>query len=181
MSLHKIGTYNFRKSEIGEIPFPWTDHGVHYSLGVLEGCLCTIFRPGNDECELWIMKEYGVSESWSKYVKIEGYSGFRSLVFLGFSGDGDVMMISAARSVLTRCSLTKKKMSRVPITEKCRMDRTIMYEESLVPLEFHAKVRSCEHVWEDKDEIASNIVGSVTLFNSDCIKCLRRISKMASS
>ncbi|PON58766.1 hypothetical protein TorRG33x02_290210 [Trema orientale] len=53
------------------------DRGFHMNLGVLGDCLCVIsnytsnrtkdFRKRKSDCvDIWVMKEYGVKESWTK-------------------------------------------------------------------------------------------------------------------
>ncbi|XP_074343917.1 F-box/kelch-repeat protein At3g06240-like [Apium graveolens] len=63
-----IASFNLAKKEFSEVPPP---KGVfdymrrRPRLGVLKGCLCLITGVYNRN-ELWVMKEYGVVESWVK-------------------------------------------------------------------------------------------------------------------
>ncbi|KAL9165480.1 hypothetical protein ABFS82_06G173500 [Erythranthe guttata] len=40
------------------------------SLGVLGGCLCVLSNSRKSSVDVWVMKEYGVSESWTKIVTV---------------------------------------------------------------------------------------------------------------
>ncbi|KAL8051854.1 hypothetical protein ABFX02_06G175800 [Erythranthe guttata] len=40
------------------------------SLGVLDGCLCVLYDFTRSRIVVWVMKEYGVSESWAKTVTV---------------------------------------------------------------------------------------------------------------
>ncbi|KAL7109506.1 hypothetical protein ACP275_06G179500 [Erythranthe tilingii] len=40
------------------------------SLGVLDGCLCVLYDFSRSRIVVWVMKEYGVSESWAKTVTV---------------------------------------------------------------------------------------------------------------
>ncbi|KAK9757166.1 hypothetical protein RND81_01G145000 [Saponaria officinalis] len=49
------------------------------SLGVIRGCLCVSTR-NNPWCDVWIMKEYGVKESWIKLFEISGSFDFSHIL-----------------------------------------------------------------------------------------------------
>lgn len=65
-----ISAFNVANKEFSQVPVP---HGVlditfsnFSSLGVLKGCLCVINIDDSFSTGLWVMKEYGVVESWIK-------------------------------------------------------------------------------------------------------------------
>ncbi|EYU39784.1 hypothetical protein ABFS82_06G173200 [Erythranthe guttata] len=43
---------------------------VSQSLGVVDGCLCVFYDHPRIGVDVWVMKEYGVSESWAKIVTV---------------------------------------------------------------------------------------------------------------
>lgn len=54
-----------------EVPCPDFDSGrLNYTLGVLQGCLPATRHKCQDYVEIWVMKDYGVKESWTKCMKI---------------------------------------------------------------------------------------------------------------
>ncbi|KAI8556193.1 hypothetical protein RHMOL_Rhmol05G0233000 [Rhododendron molle] len=60
------------KETYGEVSEPKYRRGYFYdfSLGVLNGCLCLLCNYYDDCFELWVMKEYGIRDSWNKLVFI---------------------------------------------------------------------------------------------------------------
>ncbi|KAI3470021.1 hypothetical protein Pfo_026684 [Paulownia fortunei] len=177
-SRYKVVTYDFEKNEIVEIPAPGgvTGDESSFTLGVLDECLFAIFRPG-DIFELWIMKEYGEKESWTKYRNIEGYSNFKFLTPLGFSGDGE-LIIDADSSVLTKYTFTEKR-ATVLNTRKCDNSKAIIFTESLLSFKWSLRVVSCYHGC--MNEIGASTIGSVRVFNSNCWRCWERIMKKSLS
>ncbi|XP_024200252.1 F-box/kelch-repeat protein At3g23880-like [Rosa chinensis] len=70
-----------------EVPQP--DYGTNtcydqYGVGALEGCLCLLVCniTSRAQNELWVMKEYGVKESWTKYLTIPQPLGCEFLITL---------------------------------------------------------------------------------------------------
>lgn len=47
---------------------------VTLALGVLRNCLC-IFAHSNSFNDVWLMKEYGNKESWTKLISVPPYVG----------------------------------------------------------------------------------------------------------
>ncbi|KAJ9554356.1 hypothetical protein OSB04_018401 [Centaurea solstitialis] len=45
------------------------------SLGVMAGKLCVLLRNKTFECEVWVMNEYGVTESWVKHSVVSEFRG----------------------------------------------------------------------------------------------------------
>ncbi|KAL3648735.1 hypothetical protein CASFOL_005138 [Castilleja foliolosa] len=94
-----IAAFDFDNEVFSEIPPP---SGVDrkdllsVTLGVLEGCLCVIGDVNNRQgMDVWIMKEYGVADSWSKFT-VDGYfSGdlFKPLCFVGDREEGEVVLV----------------------------------------------------------------------------------------
>ncbi|GMJ14543.1 CONSTITUTIVE EXPRESSER OF PR GENES 1, CONSTITUTIVE EXPRESSER OF PR GENES 30 [Hibiscus trionum] len=49
-----------------EVPQPeYADDIFQSNIGVLGGCLCVVANHGDARVDLWVMKEYGVKESWT--------------------------------------------------------------------------------------------------------------------
>ncbi|KAA8526571.1 hypothetical protein F0562_008226 [Nyssa sinensis] len=60
-----IVSFDIANEVFGVIPGPGIDLGS-YSLGVLRGCFSITDSSFLDRVEIWVMKEYGVKESWVK-------------------------------------------------------------------------------------------------------------------
>ncbi|KAL3648707.1 hypothetical protein CASFOL_005110 [Castilleja foliolosa] len=71
---------------------------LHFTIGVLGGCLCVIDAINDTEgLDVWIMKEYGVTDSWSKFSLAVGeyHFGdlFKPLCFIGDREEGEVVLV----------------------------------------------------------------------------------------
>ncbi|KAL3648708.1 hypothetical protein CASFOL_005111 [Castilleja foliolosa] len=91
-----IAAFDFDKEVFSEIPPP---SGVDrkdllsFTLGVLEGCLCVIGDVNNSQgMDVWIMKEYGVADSWSK-LSFDGYHLGDLFKPLCFVWEGEVVLV----------------------------------------------------------------------------------------
>ncbi|KAK9287332.1 hypothetical protein L1049_015747 [Liquidambar formosana] len=68
------------------------------NVGVLGGCLCLCYVFDGVSFEVWVMKDYGVKESWSKkfVIEIQSYCGLQLGEVhrpIGFLENGDMWMI----------------------------------------------------------------------------------------
>ncbi|KAH6804419.1 hypothetical protein C2S51_032666 [Perilla frutescens var. frutescens] len=66
-------------------------------LVVIEGCLCLVYQTIR-QMELWIMKEYGVPDSWTKY-SIDADVEFGLIKPLCFVGDEEVVLLTEEKSL----------------------------------------------------------------------------------
>ncbi|KAG8366518.1 hypothetical protein BUALT_Bualt17G0088500 [Buddleja alternifolia] len=67
-----------------------------FTLGVLGGCVCVISNYGNICADLWVLKEYGVKESWTKMVTISDNNGSARCLFSGpllMIPDGKILLL----------------------------------------------------------------------------------------
>ncbi|XP_043710565.1 F-box/kelch-repeat protein At3g06240-like [Telopea speciosissima] len=111
-AIHWMGNYgNFRSEfiisfDLGlekfrEIPEHEYRHGgISFSktLGVLGGCL-SVFDVYGDQCiEIWVMKDYGVKDSWTKLFTIDALPNitasvpFKSILPITIRKNGEVLM-----------------------------------------------------------------------------------------
>ncbi|KAM7503760.1 hypothetical protein LguiB_002664 [Lonicera macranthoides] len=78
----------------------------------LGGCLCICDNSSDSELVIWVMKEYGVKESWTKEIVISrnyipdwvGYEAVRPFKILK---DGSILMLWRDDSLITYCPRTK--------------------------------------------------------------------------
>ncbi|XP_042489890.1 F-box protein CPR1-like [Macadamia integrifolia] len=79
-----------------EIPQPYFgDHSFHSKLGVLGGFLCMICTFYDNHVKIWVMKDYGVRESWIKHFSIHQpmvVGHFKHLKPLGFTKSGEILL-----------------------------------------------------------------------------------------
>ncbi|XP_057772091.1 F-box/kelch-repeat protein At3g06240-like [Salvia miltiorrhiza] len=89
-----IAAFDLAREVFDEMPAPsGVDLGkfVFWKLVVLEGCLCLV-DAGRDRSDVWIMKEYGVGESWTK-LSIEGGCVYDIIKPLCFDGDDEEIVL----------------------------------------------------------------------------------------
>ncbi|XP_074328317.1 F-box protein CPR1-like [Apium graveolens] len=74
------------------------------TLGVLGGCLCICDNRTDSELVIWVMKDYGVKESWSKDIIIQDVNlGLRCRTFypLKVLKDGSILIMCSATFLFT--------------------------------------------------------------------------------
>lgn len=70
MVVGKFISLNMKTEMYGEIPLPESEIGLEdLSVGLLRECLC-VFYDYKKHLDVWMMKQYGVRESWTKLVCI---------------------------------------------------------------------------------------------------------------
>ncbi|GMI96156.1 hypothetical protein like AT3G23880 [Hibiscus trionum] len=126
-----------------EVPPPcYGDGASERSLGVLDGCLCVLCNFERLYADVWVMKEYGKTESWTKLVTItymglpmypDGYyEYFAAPLFV--SRSGEILLQFGMELILYN---PKQKEFRTPafgpLSEAFDfINRAEVYEESLV-------------------------------------------------
>lgn len=71
-----------------------------WKLGTLGGCLSLFFYSGHNQVDVWLMKEYGVRESWSKVAVVpcfQDHDGNRFSKPLILSENGRLLFVTARR------------------------------------------------------------------------------------
>lgn len=90
-------SYDLRRWTVGEVAAP-VGMDCYGTIGAMDGCLCAIMPAGDDYFggifEVWIMKEYGSKESWTKSMMIisDGCDRMSQLFLVGDSDDGDLIL-----------------------------------------------------------------------------------------
>ncbi|KAL3506684.1 hypothetical protein ACH5RR_032066 [Cinchona calisaya] len=89
-----VVSLNLATENYGEIIQPNYGKGnFDLSLGVLEGCLCVFCNHYEIQLDVWVMKEYGVKESWTKLVNIPYSASFKGRALpLFVSETGEVLL-----------------------------------------------------------------------------------------
>ncbi|XP_044497304.1 F-box protein CPR1-like [Mangifera indica] len=112
-------------------------------VGVLEGRLCVILNYDQVKVDVWMMKEYGVKETWSKLFSIErskSISSFRflkPLAYLKECGDGDdseKILLDVNGEKLVWYEWKRKRLKTVRIKGAPDSFGAFMCVESLIPL-----------------------------------------------
>ncbi|KAL0454525.1 UNVERIFIED_CONTAM: F-box protein [Sesamum latifolium] len=107
-----ITSFDLEKEKFKVVPPP-AHFDVQYmnkvswiNIGVLRGCLCICYMYEDAEFEVWVMREYGVKESWSKefsidmkfYCKLRVEDLHRPIKFFS---NGDLWFISSSESLVS--------------------------------------------------------------------------------
>ena len=81
-----IVAFDFSEGKFRELPLPSDAADNFTTVGVLGGCLCWLTRgtatTAMKQYDFWVMKEYGVKESWTKVVINIPFLCLRPLSFL---------------------------------------------------------------------------------------------------
>ncbi|KAM5569193.1 F-box protein [Rosa sericea] len=141
-----IQSFNFETEQFRPLPPPFKGHlklSKHYNhlkLGVLKGCLFLCeFGASNSEFDMWVMKDYGVQESWTKILVIENlypwvryglHNAYEPIVFFN---DGEILMTYKDR-VVVRYNHETKTVSRTGIIQTRSQFRAIAYCPCFVSL-----------------------------------------------
>lgn len=119
-----ITALNFETERFSVVPFPDSDHdgdklGVA-GLGSFEGRLYLCQSWARSGIIVWVMKEYGIKDSWTKLILLENSYGF--LKPLAYSESGRQLLVVLDDEEmhwyhLQEKSLTRVTVSGLPITE----------------------------------------------------------------
>ncbi|GMI96161.1 hypothetical protein like AT3G23880 [Hibiscus trionum] len=113
------------------------DDAVHVrTLGVLDGCLCLTCNYGRSYADVWVMKEYGNSESWTKLFSIPftlhpfRFEDFRTPLFV--SETGEILMRLGENLVMYNPKENASRILGFPNDAISYIREVFVYEESLV-------------------------------------------------
>ncbi|KAH1108849.1 hypothetical protein J1N35_012617 [Gossypium stocksii] len=139
--------FDLRSEEFSLVDLPdfCLDENIYFDVKAMEGYLCltaTYLELGDIVADVWIMKEYGVKESWVKLVSSnypDLIPGFPSEVPLAFSKNGDKVLFHLKfngdkRDSLVWYDLGSKRIEKVGIRGVPIVYDVDLYVESLVPL-----------------------------------------------
>ncbi|KAJ9553813.1 hypothetical protein OSB04_017858 [Centaurea solstitialis] len=113
------------------LPHSLIDHNVSWldTLGVIAGKLCLLSCTENLKCEVWVMNEYGVAESWVKHDLLSELSGV--IYPYGFTLSNKFLYVTFADGIgmYDQISADTKIMG---MTSLHRTYKIVRYVESLV-------------------------------------------------
>ncbi|KAE8673396.1 F-box and associated interaction domains-containing protein [Hibiscus syriacus] len=105
-----INSFDFDAEQFGTVPPPDVfqeldkNHLYSTTTGVLGGCLFILFYSIFSECEIWVMKEYGVKESWTNQFVINTNNSpqvlnWESYVPLVVLSNGEILMLMGRHTI----------------------------------------------------------------------------------
>ncbi|KAM7502735.1 hypothetical protein LguiB_001639 [Lonicera macranthoides] len=95
-----IVTFHMRNEALGVLKFPLSvqfekDWEIRLGLGVYGESLSLIHKPRNDDsCNIWMMKDYGIAESWTKQftINLTKFDLWRPSYF---RENGDILLVKS--------------------------------------------------------------------------------------
>ncbi|KAF9600215.1 hypothetical protein IFM89_005039 [Coptis chinensis] len=107
-----IVSFDLRDEVIHEISLPNNIYQCDFANAFAElgGLLCLLSCPLNDRVDVWVMKEYGMVNSWTQQFTIKGSTGCGSLKHmrpLGSGKNGDFLLCMNGREVVLCGSVTQ--------------------------------------------------------------------------
>ena len=118
--------------EIGEVNSE--SESFEIDVAVLGGCLSMIVNYQTTQIDVWVMKEYGLKDSWCKLFTLVGLffpTPLKSLRPLGYSSDGKKVLLEIDRKKLFWYDLKSENVTSVPGIPN--MNEAMICVGSLVP------------------------------------------------
>ncbi|XP_042499685.1 F-box protein CPR1-like [Macadamia integrifolia] len=147
-----VVSFDLKDEEYREVPLPdFVDLKFCMTIGFLGGqlVLCNFLGV---HFEVWLLKDYGVRDSWTKQFLIEGQSSMRSLKFVRpicYSKNGEVILKKISNA-LVLCDPCSRRARNFRILSVSDMVEAEFYVGSLVPLVSKMKLS------EEKEQEATN-------------------------
>ncbi|PIA31554.1 hypothetical protein AQUCO_04900094v1 [Aquilegia coerulea] len=146
LELDSIVCFNLVSEKISETQFP-KRVGKIIRAGVLGGCLSILCRTEENQAEVWVMKDYGINESWTKVISINHMTVIRSvdqLEVLCYSMNGNVLMKSRYSDLVSYDPYLEESRTLEIKGAPINWDPTVIYVGSLVSL------NSCTYVGQEQ-------------------------------
>lgn len=143
-----IVAFDLESEKYRVVPHPdGVDNNTYMNVGVLGGCLsviCSCFRVG---LSIWVMKEYGVKESWVKLISIapDVISYFAYVRPLAYSKDGNAILLERELPdgvKLIWYDLKKKTVKNAKFRGVPKSFEAMFFVGSLVPLNNNAGIET---------------------------------------
>ncbi|KAK4266445.1 hypothetical protein QN277_027366 [Acacia crassicarpa] len=164
-----IYSFNFETEEFGSVPPPPCLDGAKrqisndLKLGIVEGCLFVCVFGDSRKFDIWVMKDYGVKESWTKQLVIENLYPRKSHsdVYepVKFLGNGEILMLYNDSEVLCYNTVTKR-LRRTRVTHTRHEFNATALTPSLVSLYHVAKGELVLRVQGSKEHVKSLAEGT---------------------
>lgn len=129
--LWEIACLDLESGVCGRVDQP--DYGgtdIALSLGVLGGCLCVLCYEIETHVDVWVLKEYGLKESWTKLFCLPCFDRGGRSVFLKplcLLSNGEILLIFGSSLVLCNPACSSFR-----VLEASNFDRVEIYVETLV-------------------------------------------------
>lgn len=129
----KIVSFDLSNERYGEVEQPDYGKGISWTLEVLGGCLSLFSYHRMSHVDIWVMKEYGVRDSWTKMVLVCEFNDPEYNIFctpLFVSKDGEILLQFG--EVMVCYNPDNKLLTYPKITNSGALQGANVYVESLV-------------------------------------------------
>lgn len=113
-------------------PDHFTDKNAKFDVEVLGGCLCLLHPKKRYRMDMWVMKEYGIKESWCKLLTIAPLQPYLTLCPLFYSQDGTKVLLNHDDRRFIWYDLKKKTVTYAPVKNLPYLFYAEVCTESLV-------------------------------------------------
>ncbi|KAI3774432.1 hypothetical protein L1987_48987 [Smallanthus sonchifolius] len=131
-----IAAFDLATEEFKLVPQPdFANEKVQVNLGVLGGCLSMVCNYPKSNVDVWVMKSYGVKDSWRKLISTADVKIVRDLDFLRpivYSKSGREVLLEKNFERLYWYHLENKTVERFKVAGMPRLFVTEMFMGSLV-------------------------------------------------
>ncbi|XP_059645943.1 F-box protein CPR1-like [Cornus florida] len=133
-----IAAFDLALEEYRLVPQPdFLDKNFQFNIDTLGGCLCVNCNYAGVRVDIWVMKEYGVKESWTKLFSVAQPSMIRSFSYvrpLAYSKSGQEVLLERDSARLFWYDFRRKIIRNIQIRGLERLVEANLCVESLVPL-----------------------------------------------
>lgn len=151
----KIVMFDLEREVFGSVEQPdYEDMSFLMGLQSLDGCLSISCNYYQDHVDIWVMKEYGVKESWTKLLSIRMMDLARPFQYLHpitYSKNGKELLLEQDADKLVWYDMEKNKMRFVKVRGVGVLVQVDVCLESLIPLD--VVVDSSEKKLKEKEEM----------------------------
>ncbi|KAJ0513890.1 putative F-box domain-containing protein [Helianthus annuus] len=131
-----IAAFDLTTEAVRFVPKPeFVNEKAQVNLGILGGCLCMVCNYPKVNVDIWVMKRYGVKDSWSKLISTEDVKIIRELDMLRpivYSKNGREVLLEKNFERLYWYHLEDKTAKRFKVAGMPRLFVTEMFTGSLV-------------------------------------------------
>ncbi|KAI3803929.1 hypothetical protein L1987_32095 [Smallanthus sonchifolius] len=149
-----IAAFDLATEEFTLVPQPdFANEKVQVNLGVLGGCLSVVCNYPKCNVDVWVMRSYGVKDSWSKLISTADVKIIKDLDFLRpivYSKSGREVLLEKNFERLYWYHLENKTSERFKVAGIPRLFVTEMFTGSLVQVKIGSASRNVEKKEENE-------------------------------
>ena len=102
---------------------------------MLDNCLAIYANPENSFLDVWVMKSYGVQESWAKIFSFKSGENLFRILPLKLTEDGDLLIYVDVKGLLLRFDSRNRNLIKRRINGIIGIGTCIAYVASLISAE----------------------------------------------